>query len=318
MIDVIRATAARPRVRQALRLLMAALVVAALYLAVRDVGRHWREVVDTIGALRPRWSLVGLACAILIAAYALLVESWRRLLAAWNVRVAYGDAARIWSISNLARYIPGAGWQMGAMAALGKRVDVPASASSGAAMISTLITMGAGCAVTAVCGATVLHLPVATRVLIYVGAAGLVFAAPVITWIGRIAARLLPRVEVPTLTHGTVALATLFSAIAWVAYGLGFMMLTRAFFPAATAGLTFYIGAYTGAYIVGFLAFMTSAGLGPREATLLAALRQAGFTPAASAIMPVVARLWMTGMEVGLAAAFLAVDAVARATLRRR
>jgi len=39
--------------------------------------------------------------------YLMQIESWRRILAGWGQRIAFGPAARTWSVANLGRYVPG-------------------------------------------------------------------------------------------------------------------------------------------------------------------------------------------------------------------
>ena len=83
---------------------VAALVGAALW-ALRGQLPAVREVA---ARTHPRWGLVALAGLIVLLTYALLIEAWRRVLAALGGSLRFGIGARIWFISNLARWIPGA------------------------------------------------------------------------------------------------------------------------------------------------------------------------------------------------------------------
>ena len=44
--------------------------------------------------------------------YAMQIESWRRILAGWGQHLAFGPAARTWSVANLGRYVPGKVWSV--------------------------------------------------------------------------------------------------------------------------------------------------------------------------------------------------------------
>ena len=70
--------------------------------------------------VRPDWRYIVASGAVVLATYALLIEIWRRILAEWKTRIGYDDAARIWLVSSLGKYLPGKQvWQilmMGKMA----------------------------------------------------------------------------------------------------------------------------------------------------------------------------------------------------------
>ncbi len=292
------------------------LVGAGIYAAI-ELRAHWREIAATAAGLSPDWPLVAASCVCVLVAYALLVQTWRTLLGAWGSHLPYLDAARIWSVSNLGRYLPGAGWQVSAMAAMARREQVPAAAAGGAAVVSALVTLSSGSAVTAVAGASLLDLSTAARWVIYAACAALLLAAPLITAAGRLAARVLGRpLNIPTLTHRMVAEATLLSGVAWCCYGLGFAWLARALVPGVPRNFGVYAGTFTGAYLFGFINFWTPAGFGAREGALTGALRQAGFAAGPVAILVLAQRLWLTALEISSAAAFLAVDALVRRSER--
>ena len=62
------------------------------------------------------------SAALVVLTYGLLVELWRRILAEWGAGMAFGDAVRIWCVSNLGKYVPGKVWQIVAMGQLARRV----------------------------------------------------------------------------------------------------------------------------------------------------------------------------------------------------
>src|SRR6185437_3460650 len=95
---------------------------------------------------------VGISGFIFLATYAILVETWRRMLFAWRSVLGFWSAARIWAISNLGRYIPGKVWQIGAMGVMAQRRGVSAIAATGSAILNTLVNIVAGFVVVAASG----------------------------------------------------------------------------------------------------------------------------------------------------------------------
>ena len=70
-----------------------------LVFVARYLVRNWAAIRSEPVAwdLAPGWILASLA--IILATYALLTESWRRMLAGWGPRLRWLEAARIWVLS---------------------------------------------------------------------------------------------------------------------------------------------------------------------------------------------------------------------------
>ena len=73
------------------------------------------------------------------AAYAVLIEAWRRVVLSMGERLPFGTAARIWFLASLGKYIPGKVWAVAGAAVLAQRAGVdPAVAVAGALMLQAL------------------------------------------------------------------------------------------------------------------------------------------------------------------------------------
>ena len=96
--------------------LQAAFVVAVFAWGGWILAEHGQEVRAATSGLRLDWPPIFAATAIVFATYALLIQLWRLVLVHWNARLGFVDAARIWSIANLGRFVPGRVAQIGAMA----------------------------------------------------------------------------------------------------------------------------------------------------------------------------------------------------------
>ena len=117
----------------------ALLLVATLTWVARALFRQWDEVRAVAEANQLRWGWIVLASAIVLTTYAMLIESWRLLIAGWGGHVRYGAAVRIWTIANLGRYVPGKLWSVGALALLARKEGVSGVTAAGAAILGTLL-----------------------------------------------------------------------------------------------------------------------------------------------------------------------------------
>jgi len=288
-----------------------AVVVAVAFALVRE----WQPVSAAMHEARPRWGLLGLSGAIVLANYALLVEAWRVVLAGWEgerrgtaaPRLGFWESARIWSVSNLGRYIPGKVWQMGSMAVMAQERGISGLTAAGAAVVVTLINTVAGFVVLALTGAGVLHVPPLGIAVIAVLGAGLLLAPQLIPWLGNLAGRILRRpIVLGRIPHTAIWIAALISAASWVVYGVAFRVMAVGALGSATGAVGTYIAVFTASYLAGFLALIAPGGVGVREIVMFAGLRQAGFTSGEATLLVVSSRVWLTILEIVPAVLFLA------------
>ncbi len=252
----------------------------------------------------PRWGLIALSGVLFLAAHAVLVQTWRSVLACWDARLPFWSAARIWSVSNLGKYVPGKIWQIGAMSAMSRELGVSPVAASGSAMLGTLVNVIAGFAVSLLSGRALLERTRpgwgALATLIVVAAGGALLLAPVIVpRLAPLAARLAGRSLQTTLPVRAVVYSLAGNIIAWMIYGLAFQLLVLGILGAATGGYPEYLAAYTVSYLFGYLAFFAPAGVGVREFFMMRVLAVAGLASAPqAALVTVVSRIWLTLLEV--------------------
>src|SRR5207245_2194652 len=105
---------------------LAQLVIAGVVVAMvwRTFAANWREFTSLHVALAPKPGWIALSVLAVLATYAIQIESWRRILAGWGQRLAYGRAARIWLRLNLGRYRPGQVGSLGGLIGLGRPAAV--------------------------------------------------------------------------------------------------------------------------------------------------------------------------------------------------
>jgi hypothetical protein len=280
------------------------LAVVVVVLVGRVLLRDLRELRAHPLAVDPRWATIALSGAVFLAAHAVLVQTWRSVLGCWDARLPFWTAARIWSVSNLGRYLPGKVWQIGAMGAMARDVGVSPVAASGSAILGTLVNVIAGFVVALLGGRALLErssnghgtLAIAFVVL----AAAALLAAPMLLpklapWIGRVAGRPVAA-RLPTRA---VVYALLGNVVAWLLYGAAFQLFMVGLLGAAAGGYAEYLAAYTISYLVGYLALFAPAGIGAREGAMVTVLAYAGLaTRPQAALVALASRVWLTLLEV--------------------
>ncbi len=248
----------------------------------------------------PRWGLVALAAAIVLLTYALLIESWRWVLGALGGSLPFGAAARIWFVSNLARWIPGAFWQLGAMTEMTRRRGVPVTISTSAAVLITIVNLFTGLAVaTAFMATTPTMLHARGRLIVAACALTLVLMPLVAPKLIGLARRVTGReIAIPRLGLRPVIVAAISTTTAWLAYGVAFWIMTRAVLPGDWRDLPGCIAIYTASYLTGLLN-PAPAGVGAAEGMMVLLAPQLGVaTTAEAAVLAVVVRLWRTALEI--------------------
>ncbi len=293
------------------------LFAAQLVIGALAIGFAWQRVradwgrVDWSGVALTRDAIIAaclLSAPAVLIAFAVLIETWRRVLGAWGGALAPLDAAHIWFVSNLGRWIPGKVWQVGAMAGLAERAGVSGVAATGASIVVNLVNLVAGGAVVVAAAAGGINVLGASGMDVrgvWIGALVIAIAlgaSPfVIPRLVSVAARVTGRADPAMRVPGaSIALAFAGCTVGWVLYGLGFWALAGALGRSTvTMGPLAAIAVYTASYLFGYLMLFAPGGLVFREAMLVTTMTQlhlAGATEAA--VLAVLSRLWITVIEV--------------------
>ncbi|MEP7345052.1 MAG: lysylphosphatidylglycerol synthase domain-containing protein [Gemmatimonadaceae bacterium] len=296
-----------------LQLLFAALATIAVWFAARDILTQWRQFRASGATLSPNWGAIVLSGAVVFVSYAVLIETWRRTVAAWGERLAWGDAARIWFVSNLGRYLPGKVWQLGAMSAMAHDKGVSPMAAAGSALVVNLINVLAGIGVVAVTGAEHLQARGAALALALVLGVGILAMPWLLPRVAALASAVLGRsLEVPLLPQRALWTAAVGCVMAWVLYGVAFRIFVQGVLGSAPGALASYIAVFTGSYLVGYIAIFAPGGIGVREKSLVSSLGRLALPPGAAGIVALTSRLWLTALEIVPGIVLLAVSAIRR------
>jgi uncharacterized membrane protein YbhN (UPF0104 family) len=300
------ADSAPPNARRRSRWLTIAVLAVVAGFFVATLAARWNDVISLNWRLEP-WLFV-MATVLLALSYGLVAWLWGVALhRAAGTRPATG--ARIWFLSNLARYVPGNVWSYVGAVELARREGVARRTTLAVMALTQVLSVGVALLVglpvllaeRARLGRPALLGAVAVAV---VAAGAAVFRRQLLGLVRRRLPGLDPAALVPA--PGTVALLTVGYAAYWAVTGLAFAALVASAYRLAPGDVPLVVAAYAAAYAVGFLSLLTPAGLGVREGVLVIAL--VPVLPAGPAlVVALVSRVWTMLAELaGAAAAQLA------------
>ncbi|MDX6556506.1 MAG: glycosyltransferase 2 family protein [Miltoncostaeaceae bacterium] len=270
-----RALGALSRLERALRDPRARVAGAVLGLAL--LGLLLLRLADLWGDRPPDlddadWPLLALALAATGVAMTCLALIWGPCLRAVGAEPPRGLAAAYY-LGQLAKYLPGGGWQYLGRAALAARLGVPLRAAGASLALETAaIVAGAALVTPLLLADDALGAAVAV-VILHTVAVGAIAAARWPRVVGVLRAGL-ARAAGPgaTVRPGEAARAVGLFAGAWLIFGLALWLTARALFAAPAAELLPMAGAFAIAWIAGFVAVIAPGGIGVREAVLVGLL----------------------------------------------
>lgn len=273
----------------------------------------WRSVDTQLAEVREiDWTAVEVNVPLLLLSVALLFGelAWASWLWAKLVqrlggpRVPVPTAASIIVLANFGRYVPGKVLHIAGVAVLAERARCPAPVATAASLLCQLMHL-LGAAI--VGGSTILrlsgvsfHYAAAAGAALLIALVGLARRRRVqaaLTWaLGQIGRR--QRSDLALDARSIAGLAPLPWIAAfvgkWFVYGLAFLLLAKSI--GADGSLLFYATVFAGAYLTGYLAVLAPAGVGVREATMVAMLAPA-LGSGASVVLAVAQRAWITAFE---------------------
>jgi uncharacterized membrane protein YbhN (UPF0104 family) len=267
--------------RRALHAVRALFVLLTLTLAWWGFRGRWGEIGDAVVETGP-WRLVAaVACA--VAGLALTGVLWRSLLRWVGSEVAARDAAAVFFVGQLGKYVPGSVWSVAVQAQLGRRHDVSARSSVAASSLFLLVHTATGLLAGGLLAALgAVDLPDGVSRL-WAGVAVLVGGVSLVPPLLRqLADRLAGRGTRAALGLPQVALSVVLMGLVWLAYGSALLLLVPAGGPMPS--LLAATGAFALAHAVGVLVVFAPAGVGAREAVLVGLLAPVVGVPVAVAV----------------------------------
>ena len=245
----------------------------------------------------------------MIATYVLLIEAWRRIIISAGETLSFGEATRIWLVSNLGKYVPGKVWSIATMAVMARNSNVAPIVAAGSSVLTQLVTVAAGIGVVLICQAAMIESP-ATALAVASSILILLALMPVfLPRLGRWASALSGRDFALPKIRQIVVWYTVMSAVAsWLLYGIAFKFFVKGILGNAAGATSSYIAVYAASYIIGFLALFAPGGAVVRESAMVTGMVRLGLSGQADALAVAIAsRLWLTVTELLPGLVYLAI-----------
>ncbi|MEQ4724785.1 lysylphosphatidylglycerol synthase domain-containing protein [Nonomuraea sp. B19D2] len=257
----------RRRLLKLLRTTVYSIIVAFLCWQIWRVRYGLGDSLSSVG-----WSAVGLAAGFTVVGTFPGFFGWRLLVTGTGIRLTVSDAAWVFFLSGVTRYLPGAIWPPIVQAALARRVGAPAAGLMAAGLITLVLTALSGSIVGLL---AVPHLAADDPIWwlslpLVLSAAGAVMLAPrLFRRLLGLGQRILRRgdheIALPTgkTSIGVIAL----NVLGWCCNGTHAAILAVALGAPPASAMTLGIGGFVLSAVAGALS-QAPAGLGVREVVL--------------------------------------------------
>jgi hypothetical protein len=267
---------ARPWIRRGVSL---GITLAIFYWLIRKIAMHWSEVKDRAGSVSIL-SFIVAAFMFALFLFAVRAMSWRRIIKSFGHPLPVAPAVRIWSTSELARYVPGVVLQVYGRMHLARPYGIGGTECAASQILELVIFLLANIIVGVTCMLFFGFRNVqgmAGRWLL-----GLTAVTPLLLLIlhPRVFYGILERVmrwrKKPLLAQRPTG-AQLLGLLAWAILGLVWQSVAVFLIIAHPLGLAWskwYVvaGAYCLAWCAGFVVITAPGGLGVRELVLVLTL----------------------------------------------
>ncbi|MBO3745087.1 flippase-like domain-containing protein [Streptosporangiaceae bacterium NEAU-GS5] len=248
-------------------------LLIAIGFGVWAVAGQWSAVTDAFARLS--WFELAASLIAVVGALIAGMLMWRALLADLGSPLRFPDAARIFFVGQLGKYIPGSLWPVLAQMEMGRDHGIPRTRSASAFFLTYPIYLASGLTV------ALATLPLLAGdsvsqygwllLLIPVLVAGL--QPGVVNWAINKALRLARKPPLPTpLTRRGIVTSTGWAFAGWLAYGIHLAIIVHGLGASGWQAALLSCGAFALAWCLGFLVVIAPAGAGVREVAMVAAL----------------------------------------------
>jgi glycosyltransferase 2 family protein len=294
--DVPSPTRRRVLVRRAVRIAWFTILAVGLALALRS---RWAEVRDELATLQ--LEAVWLSLAVALVGVGASSGIWHQMFRGLGEPLPLRVSLRIFFAGQIGKYLPGAVWPAVTQAALARDHGVAPRATVSAVTLFLWVHLITGTIVAALVLGGSGRLPVLTLLAVPVLVA--LLTPRLLGWSLQTLFRLARRRPLDRVPDGRhLAQACAWAAVMWVCYGIHLYLLTVAIDDPVDVVVT--TGVFAAAWVVGFVLLIAPAGVGPREAAIVALLP---LSAASGLTVALVSRLIMAVAD-GAWAAITAID----------
>jgi uncharacterized membrane protein YbhN (UPF0104 family) len=280
--------------------LLAVLVVG--YFVIATTVHQWSYVREAF--IRLSWPVLVAATGLATLSVGAAAMAWRSALTDLYRRVPLTDAAEVFLLGQLGKYVPGSVWAYVAQMELGRRVGVPRSRGLLASLIATLLGITGGLIVGSIGLRTIGGAggvgPTLRTVTLALLPGAIVCAHPwVLSRLVGLALRVTRREPLARPVSWRGVLRTIaWSLVGYALAGAHLWLLSGAHTRGALLAST---AAFALAITAGTFAFLLPSGIGVREFTIAAALAGAGVPFGRAYALALVSRLLFTVADAGAA-----------------
>lgn len=292
-----------------LRILRVAIGLLLIGFAVRSLigTTSTQDVGEILRNSSLRWMILGgLAMAL---TYPGIMISWRSAMSDQGDTLKPLQAARVVFLSNLGKYAPGRGWGIVGAGVLAREYGLSSWNAVSVTLVMQVLTLATGMIVAGTFASSELSRfgRWVSPLLTFIGV--LVLAASASLSISSVRKRIdgmLPRLSsrIPKITWSTWLIVVVLSTFIWFGLGLSLMLVERALLGAFVMSSATAIGVSTASYLLGFIALLAPAGIGPREAAFVILLSSTA-TPVHAATLALLSRILVTICDLMFAGPFL-------------
>jgi hypothetical protein len=293
-----------------------AIVIGSVYFLSRHIALGWEAL--SRFAFRVNLPLLGASVALQIAVLIFGVWIWSRVLTHFSDDAVRASALlRVWSVANLARYVPGSIWQLVLGSLLAEREGLSRRLLFFSLAVQMALSVLGASAVVVLLGSLSSLTALNTAPLLQRLHAPWICAACITVLIGSVHPRLITRGlqflarltrQIPPAWRGSwpegFRLLLLMTAN-WLASGFSFWLFVAALVDLPTATWRELGVVHALSFLAGYLVIVAPAGLGVRESSI-ALLLSSQLPLGVSALLAVLARLWSIAAELGTVAVALA------------
>lgn len=238
--------------------------------------------------LQPGWLAVALALFLLW--FYLRAVAWDRISRLHGFGEGRHVNLRLWSQSELMRYVPGNIWSVAVRFRGATAGGVSRGGSAQALALEALLQLSA-----AAIAAGWFWLGGWWKAL----SLGVFVALPfILPWIMPRMWKLLRRTSIlPTVAPRELNAIIGLYGVVWLVYGLANAAIYYAFGTLPPVDVVWLIGLNVSAWLIGFLSFITPMGLGVREVVIVKLFAEA-VAPGPASVVAIVSRIWLITSEV--------------------
>lgn len=262
------------------------LTLIAIGFVIRWLVQLDRSVWENLRHLHPLWLLGSIV--VFQVWFLMRFAAWEMIVKRHGSESQRHQTLRYWTLSELARYVPGNLWSFAAK----YRSSVTAGASKAAAVQALAIE-----ALSQLFGAGLIAaIFFDARRLWWVAMLIVLFSPVFISFTLSVLTRWKKWEQVPKITIVESLGLLVWYSLVWTVFGLATAMIYRSFPGALHVSWTWLFGVNVGAWLIGYLSLITPMGLGVREVAFVRLTT--GMLPnAAASLVALITRLWFVLSE---------------------